>query len=255
MRIVCISDTHLAHLPPTRIDVPDGDILVHAGDATFRGNKSELEEFAEWFGALPHKHKVFVPGNHDCGFEDDLQIALDAMPPCHILMGHAHRTVEIEGLKFWGSPYQPEFCNWAFNVPRGPLLRKHWATIPDDIDVLVTHSPPMGVLDRVWRIGTATAGTDHQTRLYTPGAQPKKHRRWREHVGCADMWQAVQRVRPRLHVFGHIHCDAGVLSHVWPLTAAEAAGEVHGRRKTTFVNAAICDDRYLPVHAPVVIDL
>lgn len=246
-RVVCISDTHLAHLPPTRIDVPDGDILVHAGDATYRGTRPEVEEFAEWFGSLPHKHKVFVPGNHDWAFEDYPLMALELMPPCYILMGHAHRTVEIEGLKFWGSPYQPEFCNWAFNVPRGPLLRKHWATIPDGIDVLVTHSPPMGILDRVWRVDYVPVVKD--------GVHSREARRRREHVGCADLWQAVQRVRPRLHVFGHIHCDAGVLSHVWPLTGAVAAGEVRGRSKTTFVNAALCDERYRPTNKPVVIDL
>jgi Icc-related predicted phosphoesterase len=240
-RIVCISDTHLAHLPPTRIDVPDGDILVHAGDATVRGTRREVTEFADWFGELPHKHKVFVPGNHDIGFEDDQEAMADLMPPCHILMGAANGTVTIEGLKFWGSPYQPEFCNWAFNVPRGPMLRKHWATIPDGTDVLVTHSPPLGVLDRVYR---TTEIIDHSTKLYDPEApRPRKFKRWREHVGCADMWQAVQRVQPRLHVFGHIHCDAGVEQHV------------KGFLGTVFVNAAICDERYLPTNKAVVIDM
>lgn len=238
-RIVCVSDTHLAHLPPTSIDVPDGDILVHSGDATFRGSRSEVEEFAEWFGSLPHKYKVFVPGNHDCGFEDDQQAMADLMPPCHIFMGAANGTVEIEGLKFWGSPYQPEFCSWAFNVPRGELLRKHWATIPADTDVLVTHSPPLGMLDRVWR------------RPVVPGSTKAKLRRAREHVGCADMWQAVHRVKPKLHVFGHIHCDPGVVHHVWK----DDLRKPPLAQTTIFVNAAICDDSYQPVNPPIVIDL
>lgn len=243
-RIVCISDTHLAHLPPTRIDVPDGDILVHAGDATFKGTRDEIELFSEWFGRLPHKHKVFVPGNHDCGFDcasyDYPEQMIALLPPCHVLMGRARGTVEIEGLKFWGSPYQPELCNWAFNVPRGPMLRQHWATIPDDTDVLVTHSPPMGTLDRVWR----------QKYVYDAEKKTQVAKKYREHVGCADMWQAVQRVQPRLHVFGHIHCDAGVKHHTWK---AERTPQL--TNETIFVNAAICDERYVPSQKAVVIDL
>lgn len=236
-RIVCISDTHLAHLPPTSIVVPDGDILIHAGDATYNGTRDEIQQFAKWFGQLPHKHKVFIPGNHDWGFQTAPAAAIELLPPCHVFLGEAGGTVEIEGLKFWGSPWQPEFCNWAFNVPRGPLLAKHWATIPDDIDVLVTHSPPMGFLDRVWRAATV------------PGSPKAKLRRYREHVGCADMWVAVQRVRPKLHVFGHIHCDPGVIRHTYKSLDKKL------RANTTFVNAAVCDDRYLPVNRPVVIDL
>lgn len=234
MRIVCISDTHLAHIPPLRIDVPDGDVLVHAGDATFRGTQEEIEVFAEWFGSLPHKRKVFVPGNHDCGFEYDWDAAVQLLPDCYALNDSG---VEIDGVKFWGSPWQPEFCNWAFNLPRGPELREHWAKIPDETDVLVTHSPPLGVLDRVWRV-------EYVPFKRKDGTFERVPRRFREHVGCADMMQAVHRVHPKLHVFGHIHCDTGTMYKTWP-----------DRDVTRFVNAAICDDRYLPVHPAVVVDV
>jgi Icc-related predicted phosphoesterase len=86
--------------------------------------------------------------------------------------------LELEGLKFYGSPYQPEFCNWAFNLPRGPQLARKWAKIPDDTDVLITHGPPGGILDRV-------AGG--------------------ELVGCNDLRKRVKEINPKLHVFGHIH--------------------------------------------------
>jgi Icc-related predicted phosphoesterase len=237
-RIVCISDTHLAHLPPQKIVVPDGDILVHAGDATFKGTREEVEAFAEWFDSLPHKRKVFVPGNHDCGFEFNWEAAVGLLPDYVDVLNDS--GVTIAGLKFWGSPWQPEFCNWAFNLPRGEALRAHWRLIPEDTDVLVTHSPPIGFLDRVWRATPVRAVTPTVTKV----------KRYREHVGCADMCAAVSRIQPRLHVFGHIHCDVGVVHHTW-----KAAAKPPATGKTTFVNAAICDDRYLPVHPPVVIDL
>jgi len=92
--------------------------------------------------------------------------------------------VEIDGVKFWGSPWQPEFFNWAFNLPRGRRLAEIWALIPDDTEVLITHTPPYGILDRV------DSG---------------------EHVGCEDLRRALQRVKPKVHVFGHIHEDRGVV--------------------------------------------
>ena len=119
--------------------------------------------------------------------------------------------VEIDGVKFWGSPWQPEFFNWAFNLPRGPKLAEMWALIPDDTDVLITHSPPYGILDQIY------SG---------------------EHVGCEDLLAALQRVRPKVHVFGHIHEGYGMLK----------------QNGTTFINASVCDERYRPFNAPIVID-
>jgi hypothetical protein len=121
-------------------------------------------------------------------------------------------AVEIEGLRIWGSPWQPEFLDWAFNLPRGAALREKWDRIPSGTDVLITHGPPQGVLDRV----------DEGRR-----------------EGCADLLNAVARVRPRLHLFGHIHEGYGCLE----------------RDGTTFVNASICDRAYRPVNPPVVVDL
>lgn len=228
MRIVFVSDTHLLDvIRQTPLVIPDGDVLVHCGDATMRGNYDEIALFATRFAAHPHRHKIFVPGNHDCGFQEQLEKfgpdALGSVDWADVLIDTG---VTIDGVKFWGSPWQPEFCNWAFNLPRGPALKAHWDLIPQDVDVLVTHSPPMGVLDRVWRVGKY----DHKR---------KAHRRYQEHVGCADMMQAVKRVKPRVHAFGHIHSDYGQCV-------------VDG---TTFINCALADDSYHLTHAPIVIDL
>jgi predicted phosphodiesterase len=206
MRIVCLSDTHNLH---DRIRVPEGDLLVHAGDATMRGTAEEIAAFFDWLAGLPHRHKVVVAGNHDFLFEREPARARGLVHGATYLEDSA---VEIEGLRIWGSPWQPWFYDWAFNLRRGAPLREKWDLIPQGTDVLVTHGPPHGVLDRV-----------DQGEL----------------VGCADLREAVTRVRPTLHLFGHIH---------------EGYGQERGEG-TTFVNASICDRAYRPVNAPVVVDL
>ena len=206
MRIVCLSDTHNLH---DRIRVPEGDLLLHAGDATNRGTEKEVSLFADWLAGLPHRHKVVVAGNHDFLFERQPVLARAHIHGAVYLEDEA---VEIEGLRIWGSPWQPEFLDWAFNLPRGAPLREKWDRIPQATDVLVTHGPPYGVLDRV-----------------DEGRQE----------GCAELLKAVGRVRPRLHLFGHIH---------------EAYG-LEVRDGTTFVNASICDRACRPVNPPVVVDL
>jgi Icc-related predicted phosphoesterase len=163
------------------IAVPDGDVLIHAGDATFEGEAQEVRAFSAWFGALPHEHKIFVAGNHDFGFQFQRSAAVGLLPAgCHYLEDSG---VEINGVRFWGSPWQPWFLSWAFNLPRGEALKKHWDLIPAGTDVLVTHSPPYGIHDWV------ESG---------------------EHVGCEEMLKAVRRVRPAFHVFGHIHGGYGI---------------------------------------------
>lgn len=209
MKVVCISDTHLMHLRQ-EIQVPDGDVLIHAGDATFKGDAHEIRAFRDWFGALPHEHKVFVAGNHDWGFQMQRSAAVGLLPAgCHYLEDSG---VTIDGIKFWGSPWQPWFLSWAFNLPRGAALKKHWDMIPEGTDVLITHSPPYGVGDWVER---------------------------GENVGCEEMLKAVERIKPRLHVFGHIHGGYGE----------------YEIGKTRFVNASICDESYQPVNKPIVVEM
>jgi Icc-related predicted phosphoesterase len=205
-RIVAISDTH--HLHRT-LHIPDGDVLVHAGDLTRRGELADVRDFNAWLGTLPHEHKLVVAGNHDFCFEDDPAAAEPLLTNCTYLLDKA---ITLRGLTFYGSPWQPWFYNWAFNLPRGPEIRAKWDLIPAGIDVLITHGPPIGFRDKT----------------YTG-----------EHVGCADLLAAVRRVRPKMHIFGHIH-------------------EGYGRsptEHTEFINASSCSLSYEPINSPIVIDL
>ena len=210
MKIVCISDTHLQH----DFSIPDGDLLIHAGDGTGLGSLPEIRRWFEWLVALPHRHKLVIAGNHDKSFENG------PFEARRLITTYLERGITylqdsgcaIGGLKFWGSPWQPWFYDWAFNLERGEPLRKKWALIPDVTDVLITHGPPAGLLDRC----------------------PDGRR-----VGCDELRSRIDRLKLRLHVFGHIHCENGTTN-------------VNG---TTFVNASICDESYRPTGTAFVVDL
>lgn len=214
MRVVCISDTH-GKLAALRI--PDGDLLVHAGDATKRGTLEELQRFGDELAALRRRFReiVFVPGNHDFICETNPQRSAQILSAATVL---SDRAWTVAGTRVYGSPWQPWFCDWAFNFPRedgGAAARTTWAGIPEDVELLITHGPPRGILDRTAR-GDA--------------------------VGCPVLRQRLEELPSlRLHVFGHIHEAYG-----------EAAGEL---RNVRFVNASSCTLRYEPLNAPVVIDI
>lgn len=181
MLVVAVADTHLF----TRdFEVPAGDIFVHAGDLCRRGSLAELGVALNWLDGLRHKVKVVVAGNHDWAFarEPERGTALAALKEAGVIyLEDAGATVE--GLRVFGSPWQPEFFNWAFNLPRGAALAEKWSAIPSGLDLLITHGPPAGIGDR-----TVMGGRE----------------------GCADLRARVSAVRPRVHVFGHIHEDGGV---------------------------------------------
>jgi Icc-related predicted phosphoesterase len=201
--------------------VPDGDLLVHAGDLTLRGERREVEDFNAWLEELPHRHKIVVAGNHDWVFEREPRLARSCLTAAAYLEDSA---ITVEGLRVYGSPWQPWFMSWAFNLPRGRALREKWASIPAGTDLLLTHAPPRGVGDRL-------AGPLVRALSFAAGQ--------RGHAGCRDLLSAVRRVRPRLHVFGHIHEGYGT----------------HLQEGTIFVNASCCDAPYRPLNAPVVVDL
>lgn len=117
MRIVCLSDTHSRTLENP---IPDGDILIHAGDATVTGGIDEINSFAYWFYSLPHRYKIFVAGNHDWLYYRNPTLANTFVKSLH------DKLIEIEGLKIYGSSWQPELHNWAFGLPRGKHLEKVW---------------------------------------------------------------------------------------------------------------------------------
>lgn len=172
-RIVCLSDTHNYH---EEIIVPDGDVLIHAGDATMRGTIREIAAFNRWFAALPHRYKIFVAGNHDWLFETDNALARRLLDePIVYLQDSA--TV-IDSLKIYGAPWQPRFYDWAFNLDRGRDMAEKWRLIPADTDVLITHGPPFGILDE------------------TPAG---------DRAGCEELRKKVKEISPLAHIFGHIH--------------------------------------------------
>ena len=218
MKIVCISDTH-AHHELVLGGIPDGDVLIHAGDLCGLPRMEDVESFLRWFGAQPHRHKIFIAGNHDGPFALMPALcrrALDSLcPAVHYLQDS---SVEFEDVVFYGSPWQPAFGDWFFNLPRGRQLAERWAKIPLRTDVLITHGPPHGILDQC-------PGVPDRTRI--------------DHAGCEDMTRAIARVRPKLHVFGHIHEGYGRLD----------------RDGTIYVNASSMDGRYRPMNRAIVVEL
>lgn len=173
MKIVCISDTHGFH---DSIELPKGDILIHAGDMSRVGHMNELRDFNTWLGEQDFAHKLVIAGNHDMLFESGPSLARSLMTNCTYLQDS---SVTIDGIKFYGAPWQPEFFSWAFNLPRGPELAAKWAQIPDDTNVLITHGPPYGFLD-----------------MSKEGIK----------CGCRDLVDRIKNLTElKLHVYGHIH--------------------------------------------------
>ncbi|MCE9575741.1 MAG: metallophosphoesterase [Deltaproteobacteria bacterium] len=138
MRIVAVADTHTfeAELGP----IPDGDVFVHAGDLIRRGTLDELAGVAAWIRGLPHRHKLVIAGNHDWCFARARAAACALLGPGVIYV--EDEAVEVGGARVYGSPWQPAYMDWAYNLPRGAALAAKWARIPTGLDVLVTHGPP-----------------------------------------------------------------------------------------------------------------
>ena len=187
--LVLISDTHTKHLEidsqlkQIYNDHPDS-ILVHSGDISYRGRKWEVEEFAQWYSSLPFKNKIMIAGNHDFLFEESPAVAdeiLEKEGPGIIYLNDS--GVELEGLKFWGSPVTPWFHNWAFNRI-DDKIKEHWDLIPNDTNVLITHGPPYLTLD----------ATKSGLR-----------------VGCPRLSNKIKDLTDlKVHVFGHIHEASGI---------------------------------------------
>jgi Icc-related predicted phosphoesterase len=184
MKITFISDTHNKHNHLTSNAynniLGSGDVLVHAGDISSMGKSHEITNFLNWFGMTDFKHKIFIAGNHDFGFEFHTDIAEEFKEKGIIYLFDSE--VVIDGVKFYGSPWQPEFHNWAFNLPRGKKLAEKWSKIPTNTDILITHGPVYGILD------------------YAPIGG---------HVGCEELYKKVFEVKPKIHVCGHIHDSYG----------------------------------------------
>jgi len=144
MRLVVISDTHSLH--NSIAGLPEGDVLVHAGDFMNSGyDVQDILSFNRWLGDQPFKHCVVCAGNHDRYFEAASQQARTLLTNAIYL---ENTGVSLDNITFWGLPYTPEFLSWAFMYPRGSSSQRYWDLIPDNLDVLITHGPPFGILDQ-----------------------------------------------------------------------------------------------------------
>jgi len=183
-RIVFLSDTHGLH-HQMKHPVPDGDILVHCGDGMNTGAEMELYDFSIWFNEFPHQHKIYVPGNHDHFFADNLNSARQVLNnhPSSEVTVLVDEEIVIDGLKFYGSPWTIQFYTWAY-MKKEPELKDVWKMIPDDTDILITHGPPKSILD-----------------INDEG----------QRCGSKSLRDRVWEVKPLIHSFGHIHESAGIM--------------------------------------------
>jgi len=180
LRFVAISDTHCRH---RNLKLPKGDVLLHAGDISYRGERREIEDFLDWFGKLPYAHKIFIAGNHDFFFEREKAATIKKMIPDSVNYLKDEEII-IDGVKIWGSPYTPWFFKWAFNKRRGEPLATHWKNIPADADIILTHGPVHGILDMVIN---------------------------EQHAGDKDLLKVLLEIKPKVHVCGHIHESYGIV--------------------------------------------
>jgi Icc-related predicted phosphoesterase len=206
MKVTVTSDTHGFH---KLCSMPSGRILLHAGDITRNGSIDEVVEFNYWLGTINYEHKIVIAGNHDFCFEKKPVESKRALTNATYLMDEAF---ELDGIKIYGSPWQPWFLDWAFNLHRGKLLREKWSNIPEDTDILITHGPPLGHGDK------------------TVGG---------EYVGCEDLLARIKQIRPKLHLFGHIH---------------EGQGTTH-EGSTLCVNASFVDFQYDFAYDPFEVEI
>ncbi|XP_023236186.1 UPF0046 protein T07D4.2-like isoform X1 [Centruroides sculpturatus] len=230
IRFVCMSDTH-SLLSRRKFKIPPGDVFIHAGDFTRHGGYNEIIEFNNFLGNLSHKHKIVIAGNHELTFDQKTissfeikqakkatgqDVPLDTAYFKNLLTNCIYledSLTEVYNIKIYGTPWQPEYNNWAFNLPRGKECLEKWNMIPSGVDVLITHTPPVGHGD-----------------LCILGRR----------VGCVELLQTVQnRIKPKYHVFGHIHEGYGITTD----------------GKTIFVNASTCNISYEPVNLPIIFDI
>jgi Icc-related predicted phosphoesterase len=220
MVITFISDTHTKHRYCEN-DLPGGDLLIHAGDVMNSGyDENDVWEFLNWFNKQEqYKGHVFIAGNHDRFFENkpnETKNILREYPKVTYLQDNSLLYVNEDtndACSIYGSPHQPEFHNWAFNLPRnGEELQNKWNNIPKDIDILITHGPAWGHLDVV----------------------PYGHLS----VGCELLRECVDVIKPKIHVFGHVHSGYGYKFH----------------NGTHFFNASVLDERYSYSNKPITID-
>lgn len=217
MRLCCISDLHGMY---ERVNIPEADVLIVAGDVTGYGQIVEVTRFIEWLSGQPAEHKIFVGGNHDRALQKE---GITEAHRRQLSSNNIHylqdRELVIDGIKFYGSPHSPEFMNWYFMYERGEEARAIWSLIPEDTDVLITHTPPKGILDRC---------------AYDNPPYPQD-------AGCEELLERIKVVKPKLSISGHIHEGRGM--------------DVVSILGTKCINASICTLDYQPVNRPIMTEI
>lgn len=232
-KIVITSDTHKNH---KTLDLPEGDILIHAGDISSKGDEFDIESFLIWLKKKSRKYtygSVFIAGNHDRSFDPKYSkefdsnaiegekpkwlkdMLLEYVNPSYGVRYLENTSTVIKNLKIWGSPVTPWFYGdyWAFNKNRGEEIKEVWDTIPNDSDVVIIHGPVYGTLD------------------YIPDQKVN--------VGCEDLKKYIDGIKPKLFICGHIHESYGITK----------------RGSTIYVNGSYCNASYLPINEPHLITI
>ena len=204
-----------------KVNVPDGDIFIHCGDYSYTGSQKSLKKFNDFLGNLPHKHKLYVPGNHELGYEKDYNLYEETITNGTNING---KVVEIDGLKIFGSSITPTFGRWAFMMD-DEQRKRYWENAPEDVSILVSHGPMWGILDTV-------DGLEIE-----PGKP--------EHLGCIHLRKYVEKVQPKLVAHGHIHDSYGQMT----LKTWDSNDDI------ICVNAALLDEKYKLVNEPVVVEI
>lgn len=217
MRITVISDTHSKH---RELKLPGGDLLIHSGDFSSMGYQHEIKNFCEWFSQQDYRDKIFIAGNHELGLQDHRK---DSMTIINSYKNIDYLEEDLiifneedyeNSIKIFGTPWQLEFCNWAFNLKAGEELQEKLDNILTDIDILITHNPPYSILD---------------------SAGPPINESF---LGCPQLFKKVKEIKPKIHIFGHIHGGYGYKFY----------------KGTHFINAASLDEYYNVKNDPITFD-
>jgi hypothetical protein len=211
-KVCCISDTHTYH---HALDIPVCDLVIHAGDFSSTGLYSEVEDFMIWFNEVPAKYKICIAGNHERTYEEPFfrNHIVNMFPD--IIYLHSE-GIEIEGLNIYGECHSPEFMNWAFNLPRGgPELKAKWDAVPNNTDILISHTMPKNILDFV---------------PYTNSNE-----------GCELLAERVKQL-PNLKLFvgGHLHYE----NH-----------QLIVQNDVIYVNASVVNEQYQVVGNPILLEI
>lgn len=179
MKLVCISDTHNRH---HQLEVPAGDVLIHAGDFSEGGTRREINDFFQWFANQPHPYKICVAGNHD-SYLEKLSIAERNKLIPETVTYLLESSIQIKGITFWGSPFIAQEGNWAFTKSIA-AIEQSWKKIPQETAVIITHSPPYAILDEA---------TNQVS------------------MGSGSLRKQIERLKPTYHIFGHLHDNYGLV--------------------------------------------